>query len=339
MNTAKLKAVGQTLDRAAVIAILSDATKPYSITDLNNRCPELSIQNIKTLAKHHDPRKQREGRRIAKARKQLQKPAEILSEPPPLPEFPEPVYETVVPKPAPKAIQQHSHVAAYLIGSGFILIGLTAAGVGGIMNWQFGYSVAGFTGGIIGAVIDGGALLFLPASRELFRLRNPLCLVAFLAWFPFVGGSTYAALNYTGVNVGDYFKARSDVANLETTLNQQKIRLEAKRPKETRSVAEIDLAIMNAYRDDRPAWRKLREVAIERDNIDTQIADINQQLRTLPHIASKNPAAEQIAQISGGEVSADQATSYSIRWWAVVPGFASLMLTIGLAMFTKKKQT
>jgi hypothetical protein len=256
-----------------------------------------------------------------------------------------------LPKPAPKYAPTY---VGRVVGGCFIVLGLVGAGVGGWINWQFGFEAAGPAGALIGVVVDGGAMLMMVAAGELLRLRSWLCVVAFILWFPFLGGSTYAALNYTGVRLGDYFQGRDDVAAQRGDLASQIRRVEAQRAaiKEEGSVKVLENRVateltieprcakktyLGMYYCD--TYNKLKDAwtnADARDKLDATLTELHRQLDAKQAIASKNPAADQVVQISNGRVSAEQAASYWLRWLATVPGLAGLMLTIGAALVGKR---
>ena len=261
--------------------------------------------------------------------------------------LPDPTYRDAPSKYAPT-------YAGRIVGCCFILLGLVGAGVGGWINVQFGMEAAGVPGALIGVVVDGGAMLFMVAAWELWRLRSFLCVVAFVLWFFFVAGSTYAALNYTGVRLGDYFQGRDDVAAQRGDLASQIRRVEAQRAaiKEEGSVKVLENRVateltieprcarksnLGTYYCD--TYNKLKDAwtnADARDKLDATLTELHRQLDTKQAVASKNPAADQIVQISNGRVSAEQAASYWLRWLATVPGLAGLMLTIGAALVGKR---
>jgi hypothetical protein len=263
---------------------------------------------------------------------------------------PDPTYRDAPSKYAPT-------YAGRVVGGCFILLGLVGAGVGGWINCQFGLEAAGVPGALIGVVVDGGAMLFMVAAWELWRLRSFLCVVAFVLWFFFVAGSTYAALNYTGVRLGDYFQSRDDVAAQRGDLASQIRRVEAQRAAikeegnakvlENRVATELTIeprcarkSNLGTYYCD--TYNKLKDAwtnADARDKLDTTLTELHRQLDAKQAVASKNPAAEQVAEMSeaaGHRITAEQAASYWLRWLAMVPGLAGLMLTIGAALVGKR---
>jgi hypothetical protein len=259
----------------------------------------------------------------------------------------------------PLQTQQHvtkpaAEYAARAVGGGFIALGMISAIVGGWINWQFGFEAAGFPGGLIGIVVDGGAALLLVGASELLRRWNPVGLVALLLWFPFVAGSSYAALNYTGTRLGDYFQGRGAAEQRRAALGGWIKDATGRLGDEKRSVGEIDAAVRTArsYVPDAvlratnecQTPTKSREVcqgmtaemdalahAKARDEWQVKIDGWNREINALPPVSSANPAAEQIAQMH--IATAEQATSWWLRWLAVVPGIGgSVMLTIGAAL-------
>ncbi len=250
------------------------------------------------------------------------------------------------------------------IGLGFILLSLIGQAVGGWINWHYGYSFGGndpivsFACGMIGLVVDGGAWLWLPGARALWRKGNYFwSLIAFLAWLPFLGGSTYAALGFVGVHVGDVLQARGSVPELREGLIEQKERAKADR----RAILEIsnpdvlenqmNLALGSVPRKNRDSSKDCTEPTLSaaycadyvrlkgaytaakaRVELDKTIDDLTAKIAALPAVGSKNPAADQLAQITYGRINPEQAGNYQIRWLGIVPGFSSIMLTIGLAL-------
>jgi hypothetical protein len=247
-----------------------------------------------------------------------------------------------------KAEHHPRPVMGPLIGFCFVALGLIGSFVGGLINWQFGFEAAGWPGGLIGIVVDGGAALLLIGAGQLLRQGNWLLgLAAFGLWFPFQGGSSYAALNYTGTRLGDYFQGRGDVTMSRHDLETRIAATQAALGQDRRSIEQIEDAVRRARSFvpnkilERTNECQLRTYSREacQDMADQTTALTNRRaldglqkaLAALPSIASRNPAGEQVAEVIGG--TPEQATAWWMRWLALVPGIGgSVMLTVGVAL-------
>ncbi len=252
----------------------------------------------------------------------------------------------------------------FLLGGAFIAAAVMGLSVGGYINWHYAYSfggadpVASFACGIISFVVDFGTWGFLPAVRPLWKQkRRALSVVAFVLMWPFLAGSTYAALGFVGVHVGDVLQARGSVPELRDSLTEQKKRAVSDR----RAILEIsnpdvlqnqmNLALGSVPRKNRESSKDCTEPTLSaaycadyvrlkgaytaakaRVELDKTIDALTAQIAALPAIGAANPAADQLAQITYGRINPEQASNYQIRWLGIVPGFSSIMLTIGLAL-------
>jgi hypothetical protein len=273
--------------------------------------------------------------------------------------IPEP--EIAEPIPAPPPIPKTpASIMPRLIGAGCALIALAFGAGNAIMNYRFGASfgqdaLSSVILGCLGLAIDGGALLLLPAAGALGEQRRyGLCLMAFLSWFPFVALSTGAAIGFAGSNIGDSLQDRAKVVEsreamksainlaqkerlrimstdspeaIEIRIQNERGRLSGNNSlKTSKDCTDITLQISAVVCSTLTQLRLDKVEAENRIRLDDKIHQLAKRLEDVPAIASKDPAAEQISQMSLGLVTPDQVRSYLVRCIAIIPGFASLLL-------------
>lgn len=273
-----------------------------------------------------------------------------------------------LPPPIPVAAQE-APLLPWLIGGVCGLIGAGFCVGNAIMNLRFGVSLATddtsrWVLGGLSLAIDLGAFVLLAAAEYLWENRRyrwlppPLCLCTFLTWLLCVGLSIGAALGFASSNVGDALQARGTVAEQRVALTEQKTRAETDRraigatgnpqvlenqmivalgsvPTKNRASSKdcseptLSAAVCADYNRLKDAYT----AAKARSDIDAKIGTLTAQIAALPAIGAKDSGAEQIAQMSFGLATPEQARNYLMRCFAIISVIGSgLLLAIARSM-------
>jgi hypothetical protein len=267
-------------------------------------------------------------------------PKPRASEPPPLPGEPQ------------------SPIIRRFIGAGILLVAVGFGIGGGIMNYRFGVSfgqddASRLVLGGLTILIDGGALLLFAAAGYLREQKNSLWMWALLIWLICWGLSIGAGLGYQSSNIGDSLQSRDSVIQNRRVLVAELSRAEADRGKitEGRDPQAIEQQIqIEQGKVPSKNWassayctsvtlsgpfcmalnqeRAAKAAAEQRIELDAKIRKLSTEIAALPPVSAKDPAAEQIAAMSLGFLTAEQVRGYIVRCLAIIPGFASILLAI-----------
>lgn len=274
-----------------------------------------------------------------------------------------------VPSLPPPVPADAAPILPWLIGGVCGLIGAGFCVGNAIMNLRFGVSLATddtsrWVLGGLSLAIDLGAFVLLAAAEYLWENRRyrwlppPLCLCTFLTWLLCVGLSIGAALGFASSNVGDALQARGTVAEQRVALIEQRSRAETDRraigatgnpqvlenqmivalgsvPTKNRVSSEdctkptLSATVCADYNRLKDAYT----AAKARADIDTTIATLTMRIAALPAIGTKDSGAEQIAQMSFGLATPEQARNYLMRCFAIISVIGSgLLLAIARSM-------
>lgn len=279
------------------------------------------------------------------------------------------VAPTIVNPPEPVPVKPKPSRASHrLIGASCGLGGLALGAGGMVMNWCFAYSFghdvfSSTVLGLIGVAIDWIALWLLPAAGALGEQRRirwlpaPMSVLACVAWLPFVTLSTVAAMGFAGSNIGDSVQAKGDVIQhkerlgaelaaarikrwqivengnplvLEQQIQIAQGKVPAKNWKDSDHCTNVSAS--GPFCEELNGLRKAKAMAEGRDQLDKDIHDLTEKISKMPSIAAADPAADQISQMTFGYVTAEQVENYRVRGLAIVPGFASILLTFTRAL-------
>jgi hypothetical protein len=241
--------------------------------------------------------------------------------------------------------------------SGNIVIGSTIAAVG------IGLSVAGMfasTRYATTTAADADRFLFaaVAVSADLLSLllpsgivaiwrarRRGLGLIAMPLWI--------AAVLVTSTNLGGYFGVRSDSfisSRQSETIERSmvldrlsRLRTERKQITESRSTGEITIVIRNATARKVDDERLALQQARRRDQIDADLANIEQTVGNLPNLSQADPAAQTLAEtltlLTGGYVVGDSDMLRRLRLMLLLalPLLAGLIFAIGIALASTAK--
>jgi hypothetical protein len=205
------------------------------------------------------------------------------------------------------------NIGRLVIGGTLAVTGIILAGGGMLMTVN--YTVATATGldRILLAGLAAGsdllALLMPTAAACLWRIRRrAAAAVAGILWIIAAGATLQNLCGFVG-SYGDSFISGRESASTERSLvfdRLDRLRRARKEITETRSVAEINIAIRNATARKIDDERAAVAVAKHRDELDAQLAALEATIPTLPAMTAADPSAATIAGIvsliSGGQV-------------------------------------
>lgn len=224
-----------------------------------------------------------------------------------------------------------------------ILVALLLAGVGMSMTVTYNATTAAGADrivlGTLAACADALALILPAAAAALWRARRRLlALMAVGLWLAAAATTASNISGFIGVH-GDSFLSGRETASVERGLVLERIaRLRAERAAitESRPVGEIVLAIRNASKGQIDAERVALVTARRRDEIDVQLAAVEQTVRTLPAVTTADPSASTLAGIihvvSGVAIAADALQRARLALLLLLPLLAGLALALGSAL-------
>jgi hypothetical protein len=185
-----------------------------------------------------------------------------------------------------------------------------------------------------------------PAAAYLWRIRRrSAAVVAGVLWIIAAGATLQNLCGFVG-SYGDSFISGRETASTSRALTfdrLDRLRRARKEITETRSVAEIKIALANATARKVDDERAAVAVAKHRDELDSQLAALEATIPTLPAMTAADPAAATISSIvsliSGGRLVIADDMFRRARLLALItlPLLAGLILATGTALTAKDR--
>lgn len=255
--------------------------------------------------------------------------------------------EKITPSPTPSRGRNAGRV---VIGGTLAATGIILAAGGLAMTVT--YTIAGATGldrillGGLAAGSDVLALLTPSAAAYLWRVRRRVpAAVAGVLWIIAAGATLQNLCGFVG-SYGDSFIAGREAASTQRSLlfdRLSRLRIERKAITESRSTGEIIIAIRNASAKKIDDERMALQQARRRDQIDADLATIEQTIGNLPNLSQADPAAATISSIvsliSGGRLVIADDMFRRARLLALIalPLLGGLILATGTALTAKDR--
>jgi hypothetical protein len=251
----------------------------------------------------------------------------------------------------PPTSSRGRNAGRFVIGGALAATGIILAGGGLAMTVT--YTIAGATGldqillGGLAAGSDALALLTPSAAAYLWRARRrAAAAVAGVLWIIAAGATLQNLCGFVG-SYGDAFVSGRETASTERSLvfdRLERLRRARKEITETRSVAEIKIALANATARKVDDERAAVAVARHRDDLDAQLAALEATIPTLPAMTAADPAAATISSIvsliSGGRLVIADDFFRRARLLALItlPLLGGLILATGAALTAKERR-
>ncbi len=190
--------------------------------------------------------------------------------------------------------------AASLAGVGVVL-----AGIGMVETTAFAVRVGGLLFAALAICADALVLLMPAAVAVLWRRRSPGAIAAAALWLVGCAVSLANLSGYIGSS-DDAFTAVRTSQSLQRSLALEELaRLRRERASivELRPVDALQVALHNARRSHQPALREALAIAARRDALDAELSTFAARLPTIPPIATIDPSANVLSEITGANVS------------------------------------
>jgi hypothetical protein len=190
--------------------------------------------------------------------------------------------------------------AAALAGVGVVL-----AGIGMVETTAFAARVGGLLFAALAVCADALVLLMPAAVAALWRRRSAGAIAAAALWLVGCAVSLANLSGYIGSSDDGFTVARSSQALQRSLALEELARLRRERAAivEMRPVKALQVALLHARRSGQPALREALAVAARRDALDAELSTFAAKLPTIPQIATVDPSANVLSEITGANVS------------------------------------
>jgi hypothetical protein len=256
--------------------------------------------------------------------------------------------EKITPAPTPS---RSRNLGRFVIGGTLAVTGLILAAGGAIMTVNYSISTAtGLDRILLAGLACGADVLALIAPSGAVSLwharRRSLALAAAVLWLIAASITLSNLSGFLGA-YGDAFVSGRLTASTERSLvfdRLDRLRRARKEIAETRSVAEINIAIRNATARKVDDERAAVAVAKHRDELDAQLTALEATIPTLPAMTAADPSAATIAGIvsliSGGQVvvADDVLRKLRLALLLVLPLLAGPILGLGTATLAGERK-
>jgi len=242
-------------------------------------------------------------------------------------------------------------IGRLVTGATLALTGIALAGGGLAMTVTYMVTTAaGLDRILLGGLAAGSdvlALLMPSAAGYLWRARCRLPAVIAGALWLISATVTFQNLSGFVGAFGDSFVAGRQAQSIQRAMlfdRLARLRGERKQITENRSTAEITIAIRNATSRRIDDERLALQTARRRDQIDTDLATIEQSVGTLPATSEADPSSAAVAGfvslVTGGHVNVADDLVRRLRLLALVtlPLLGGIILGIGTALTAKEHE-
>jgi hypothetical protein len=219
--------------------------------------------------------------------------------------------------------------AATLAGVGVVL-----AGIGMVETTAFAVRVGGLLFAALAICADALVLLMPAAVAVLCRRRSLGAIAAAALWLVGCAVSIANLSGYIGSSDDGFTAARSSQALQRSLALEELARLRRERTAivEMRPVKALQIALLHTRRSSQPALREALAVAERRDALEAELTTFAAKLPTIPQIATVDPSANVLSEITGANVSEISLRRLRLLLLLVLPlcgGFAfSLALSL-----------
>ncbi|HUC52021.1 MAG TPA: hypothetical protein VMA30_21750 [Xanthobacteraceae bacterium] len=211
-------------------------------------------------------------------------------------------------------------------------VGVALAGVGVVETTTFAAKVGGLLFAALAVCADALVLLMPSAATVLWRRRSPAIVAAVALWLV---GSAVTLSNLSGYigSSDDHYRAGRQVESTERTLAMERLaRLRHERASiaEMRPVTALSLAVRRARGWNKLVLEEALAVAQRRDELDAELRSVASSLSALPEVATVDPSASVLSDISGATVSESDMRQLRLALLLLLPLCGGFVLSIAL---------
>jgi hypothetical protein len=234
-----------------------------------------------------------------------------------------------VPSPAPAAERRIGRVLGAIV---LAAVGVALAGVGVIETTTFAARVGGLLFAALAVCADALVLLMPSAATVLWRRRSPAIVAAVALWLV---GSAVTLSNLSGYigSSDDHYRAGRQIESTERSLAMERlVRLRHERDSiaEMRPVTALSLAVRRARGWNKLVLEEALAVAQRRDTLDAELTSVASSMSALPEVATVDPSASVLSDISGATVSESDMRQLRLALLLLLPLCGGFVLSIAL---------
>jgi len=214
------------------------------------------------------------------------------------------------------------------------VVGVVLAAIGMVETTAFASRVGGLLFAALAVCADALVLVMPAAVAALWRRRSPAAIAAAALWLVGCAVSLANLSGYIGSSDDGFLAARTSQSLQRSLALEELARLRRERAAiiEMRPVNALRVALPNARRSHQPALREALAVATRRDALDAALSTFAAKLPNIPQIATVDPSANVLSEITGAKVSETSLRRLRLLLLLVLPlcgGFAfSLALSL-----------
>lgn len=265
----------------------------------------------------------------APAKRRTSKRKEAAAAPAPSPPAPATV------SPPVNAVASRLRRVGRMLGAATLAgVGVVLAGIGMVETTAFAVRVGGLLFAALAICADALVLLMPAAVAVLWQRRSLGAIAAAALWLVGCAVSIANLSGYIGSSDDGFTAARSSQALQRSLALEELARLRRERTAivEMRPVKALQIALLHTRRSSQPALREALAVAERRDALEAELTTFAAKLPTIPQIATVDPSANVLSEITGANVSEISLRRMRLLLLLVLPlcgGFAfSLALSL-----------
>lgn len=215
-------------------------------------------------------------------------------------------------------------------------VGVALAGVGVIETTTFATKVGGLLFAALAVCADALVLLMPSAATVLWRRRSPAIVAAIALWLV---GSAVTLSNLSGYigSSDDHYRAGRQIESTERSLAMERlVRLRRERDSiaELRPVTALALAIRRTRGWDKLKLEEALAIAQRRDALDAELASVASSMSALPDVATVDPSAQVLSDISGATMSERDMRQLRLALLLLLPLCGGFVLSIALNLLS-----
>ena len=184
-------------------------------------------------------------------------------------------------------------------------VGVVLAGIGMVETTAFAVRVGGVLFAALAICADALVLLMPAVVGGLWRRRSFGAIAAAALWLVGCAVSVANLSGYIGSSDDGFMAVRTSQALQRSLALEELARLRHERTTivELRPVKALQAALLHARRASQPALREALAVAERRDALEAELSTFAAKLPTIPQIATVDPSANVLSEITGANVS------------------------------------
>jgi len=213
-------------------------------------------------------------------------------------------------------------------------VGVVLAGIGMVETTAFAVRVGGPLFAALAICADALVLLMPAAVAVLWRRRSLGAVAAAALWLVGCAVSLANLSGYVGSSDDGFTAARTSQALQRSLALEELARLRRERTAivEMRPVKALQVALLHTRRSSQPAVREALAVAERRDALDAELSTFASRLPTIPQIATVDPSANVLSEITGASISEVSLRRLRLLLLLVLPLCGGFAFSLGLSL-------